>query len=86
MICPDYDFKGLNNYLLIKEFFPDVQLFIPQNYEELFKTKSRPIKTKQGREQQPTKRVLESEDEFVVKIRTDIFKYKQFLEQQAVFQ
>ena len=86
LIFPDYDFIGLNNYLLIKEVFSNTQLFIPRNYEKLFNTKSRPIKTKQGREQQPTKRVLKSEDEFVVKIRTDIFKYKQFLEQQAVFQ
>jgi 5S rRNA maturation endonuclease (ribonuclease M5) len=86
MIFPDYDFVGLNNYLIIKDVFPNTKLFIPKHYEELFKTKSRPIKTKQGREQQPTKRVLGSKDEFVVKIREDIFKYKQFLEQQAIFQ
>ncbi len=86
LIFPDYDFVGLKNYLFIKEIFPDTQLFVPKNYEELFRTKSRTIKTKQGREQQPTKQVLESQDEFVIKIRTDIFKHKQFLEQQAVFQ
>ena len=86
LIFPDYDFVGLKNYLLIKEIFPQTQLFFPDNYEQLFKTKSRPIKTKQGREQQASKRVLESKDELVVKIRTDIFRHKQFLEQQAVFQ
>jgi hypothetical protein len=86
LIFPDYDFVGLNNYLIIKEFISNAKLFIPKNYDELFRTKSRTIKTKQGREQQPTKRVLESNDKLVVKIRTDIFKYKQFLEQQAVFQ
>ncbi|GHU93759.1 hypothetical protein FACS1894156_1070 [Bacteroidia bacterium] len=85
MIFPDYDFVGLNNYLVVKEIFTYTKLFIPKNYDELFRTKSRTIKTKQGREQQATKRVSESDDEFVVKIRTDIFKYKQFLEQQAVF-
>jgi len=86
LIFPDYDFVGLNNYLLIKETFPNTQLFFPNNYEELYKTKSRPIKTKQGREQQAPKRVLDSEDELAIKIKTDIFKNKQFLEQQAVFQ
>jgi hypothetical protein len=86
LIFPDYDYIGLKNYLLIKDIFPDTQLFIPENYDFLFETKSRTIETKQGREQQPTKRVLESKDELVVKIRTDIFKHKQFLEQQAVFQ
>jgi hypothetical protein len=86
LIFPDYDFVGLNNYLLIKEIFPKTQLFVPDNYEELYKTKSRQIKTKQDREQQATKRVSESNDEFVVKIRTDIFKHKRYLEQQAVFQ
>jgi len=86
LICPDYDFVGLNNYLLIKEIFPNTQLFFPKNYEEFFRTHSREIKTKQGREQQATKRVLESKDEFVVKIRTDIFKHKRYLEQQKIFQ
>lgn len=85
MIFPDYDFVGLNNYLIIKEIFPNTKLFIPENYDELYRTKSRTIKTKQGREQQATKRVYESTDESVIRIRTDIFKYKQFLEQQAVF-
>jgi hypothetical protein len=85
MIFPDYDFVGLNNFLIIKEIFSNTKLFIPENYDELFRTKSRTIKTKQGREQQVTKRVQESNDEFVVKIRTEIFRYKQFLEQQAVF-
>ena len=85
LVFPDYDYKGLDIFLLVKEIFPDTQLFFPENYEKLFNTYSRSIKTKQGREQQPTKRVLESIDELVVKIRIDIFKYKKFLEQQAVF-
>jgi len=85
LVFPDYDFKGLHNYLLVKSVFANTQLFVPNNYETLFQTKSRTIKTKQGREQQPSKQVLESEEEIVVKIRTDIFKQKKFLEQQAIF-
>lgn len=85
LIFPDYDFKGLHNYLLVKSIFADTRLFVPENYEALFQTKSRTIKTKQGREQQPSKQVLESEEETVVKIRTDIYKHKKFLEQQAIF-
>lgn len=85
LIFPDYDFKGLDNYLLVKSIFPETELFIPKNYNILFEKKSRTIKTRQGREQQPSKRVLESVDEVVVKIRTDIFKHKRFLEQQALF-
>ena len=85
LVFPDYDFIGLKNYLLIKSVFSNAKLFVPDNYETLFATKSRVIKTKQGREQQPSKQVLESEDEVVVKILTDIFRQKKFLEQQAVF-
>lgn len=85
LVFPDYDFKGLHNFLLVKSVFENTRLFVPNNYDILFKTKSRTIKTKQGREQQPSKQVLESEEEIIVKIRTDIFKHKQFLEQQAVF-
>jgi len=85
LVFPDYDFKGLHNYLLVKSIFPNTKLFVPKDYEMLFVTKSRTIKTRQGREQQPSKQVLECEEEIVLKIRSDIFKHKKFLEQQAVF-
>jgi len=85
LVFPDYDFKGLHNYLLVKSVFEDTKLFVPDNYEALFQTKSRTIKTRQGREQRPSKQVLDSEEEIVVKIRTDIYKHKKFLEQQALF-
>lgn len=85
LIFPDYDYKGLQNYLMVKKVFPNAKLFIPKDYEELFKTYSRTIKTKQGREQNPSKDVKESLDEHVIKIRTDIYKNKRFLEQQALF-
>ena len=85
LVFPDYDFKGLHNYLLIKSVFPAAELFLPEDYDLLFATKSRTIKTKQGREQQPSQLVLGSTDAMVVKIRDEIFRYKKFLEQQALF-
>ncbi|MBW6536587.1 MAG: hypothetical protein K0B11_16375 [Mariniphaga sp.] len=85
LVFPDYDFKGLHNYLLVKSVFPNTKLFVPENYETLFAIKSRTIKTRQGREQQPSKQVVECEEEIVVKIRSDIFRHRKFLEQQAVF-
>jgi len=85
LVFPDYDFKGLHNYLLVKSVFSFSKLFVPSNYIELFATESRTIKTKHGREQQPSREVKESEEEIVIKIRTDIYKTKHFLEQQALF-
>lgn len=85
LIFPDYDFKGLHNYLMVKKVFPNAELFIPLDYDELFNMYSRTIKTKQGREQNPTKEVKESVDENVIKISENIYKTKRFLEQQALF-
>ena len=85
LVFPDYDFIGLKDYLLVKNIFSDAKLFVPDNYEILFTDKSRDIKTRQGREQQPCRQVLESNEEIVIKIRTDIFRDKKFLEQQALF-
>jgi len=86
LVFPDYDFQGLNNFLLVKSICPNATLFFPENYEYLFQTRSRTLKTKHGREQQPSKRVMQSQDALVIKIRTDIFQHKKFLEQQALFQ
>lgn len=86
LVFPDYDFKGLHNYLLVKSMHPATWLFVPTNYDLILQTRSRTIKTKQGREQQPSKLVLDCEEEIVVKIRTDIFKHKKFVEQQAAFE
>jgi hypothetical protein len=85
LVFPDYDFKGLHNYLLVKSVFANTKLFVPNNYETLLETKSRTIKTKQGRMQQPSKSVLECKEEIVVKIKNDIFKTGHFVEQQAIF-
>jgi len=85
LVFPDYDFKGLHNYLLVKSVFSFSKLFVPVNYTKLFNEKSRTIKTKQGREQQPSNEVKQCNEEIVIKIRTQIYKNKKFLEQQALF-
>ena len=85
-VFPDYDYKGLQNYLMVKSIFSNSQLYYPKDYENLFKKYSRSIKTKNGKEQNPNKIVQESKDPLVCKIRTDIYKTKRFLEQQAFFQ
>ncbi len=85
LFFPDYDFKGLQNYLMTKQIFEQTELFVPENYGELFNRESRSIKTKQGREQNPSNSVKISNDELVVKIRNDIYNNKRFLEQQALF-
>ncbi len=85
LVFPDYDYKGLHNYLLVKSVIENAELFVPNNYEVLFETKSRTIDTKHGRKQQASNQVKESKEEMVVKIRTDIVNHGKFLEQQAIF-
>jgi hypothetical protein len=70
---------------MVKSIFEQSKLFVPDNYKVLYDTKSRTIKTKQGRQQQPSKRVVDSNEEDVIRIRTNIFEQKKFLEQQALF-
>jgi len=85
LIFPDYDYIGLHNYLKIKKIISHTKLFIPKNYELLFKDYSREIKTKNGREQTPSKEVKASQDESVIRIKNSIYTHKRFLEQQALF-
>jgi hypothetical protein len=85
LVFADYDFIGLHNFLLVKSVFEATELFIPPDYEALVKSRSRTIKTKDGREQQPSKLVLESTDKAVLRIRNCIFETRQYLEQQALF-
>jgi hypothetical protein len=86
LFCPDYDFIGLNEYLKMKSIHPHTKLFIPDNYDDLFKNYCKPLKKKNGKEQQATNRVLQSNDELVSKICAQLLETKHFLEQQIVFQ
>lgn len=85
LVFSDYDFVGLDEYLKFKEKFKKTTFFIPENYDFLFQTYSRPLKdAKKETSQKPTERVYQSIDETVVKIRTQIYEKQYFLEQEIV--
>lgn len=85
LFCPDYDFIGLDEYLKLKSIYPNTSLYIPTNYHELFKDYSKPLKKKNGNEQQPTKEVLNSNELPVKEICEQLMETKHFLEQQILF-
>lgn len=76
----DYDFVGLNEFLKAKEVFDNCNIYIPDNYDELYKEFSRP------REQKDTayKDVKNSIIPDIVKIREQLNRNNRFLEQQVV--
>ena len=85
LVFSDYDFVGLDEYLKFKERFEKTTFFVPENYDFLFQTYSRPLKdTKKETSQKPTERVYKSIDQTVVKIRTQIYETQYFLEQEIV--
>ena len=85
LVFSDYDFVGLDEYLKFKEKFKKTIFFVPENYDFLFQTYSRPLKdTKKETSQKPTERVYQSTDETVTKIRTQIYETQYFLEQEIV--
>lgn len=79
LVFVDYDFNGLEEYLRIKEVFDFAQLYIPENYDELFKNYSTSLK---GNKAEMKWRVKQSLDENVIKIRESINRDNRFLEQQ----
>ena len=85
LFCPDYDFVGLNEYLKMKSLYPDTKLFFPANYEELFGEFCKPLKKKNGKEQQPTAQVLSCTEEIVSRVCKQLLETKHFLEQQIIF-
>jgi hypothetical protein len=79
LVFVDYDFNGLEEFLRIKEVFEFAKLFIPEDYDELFCKYSQSLK---GNKAEMTKRIKQSRDENVVKIRESIIRNNRFLEQQ----
>lgn len=85
LVCSDYDFIGLDEYLKFKERFPNTTFFVPENYDFLVQKYSRSLKdTRKETAQKPTNRVLNSTDAVVVKIRNQIFQNQRFLEQEIL--
>jgi hypothetical protein len=79
LIFVDYDFNGLEEFLRIKEVFDFAQLFIPENYDELFGKYSQSLK---GNKAEMTNRIKQSSDSEVIIIRESIIRNNRFLEQQ----
>lgn len=77
----DWDFTGLDEYLRLREQFPQTQLYLPENLEALWTTSSKPLK----KGAVITKRLKESEDTGVIRVLSLLGITNQFLEQQAVF-
>lgn len=84
LVASDYDFVGLDEFLKIKQKFHNASFFIPDNFDELFDQYAKPLKNKKGTHQTPSKRVLESKNETVIKIRNKIFETQKFLEQEIL--
>lgn len=79
IVFVDYDFNGLEEYLRIKEVFNFAQLYIPENYDELFNKYAQSLK---GNKAEMNQRLKQSLDEDVIKIRESIIRNNRFLEQQ----
>ena len=79
LVFVDYDFNGLEEFLRIKEVFDFAQLYVPENYDELFGKYSQSLK---GNKAEMTNRIKQSSDSNVIKIRESIIRNNRFLEQQ----
>jgi hypothetical protein len=79
LVFVDFDFNGLEEFLRIKEVFDFAQLYIPENYDELFGKYSQSLK---GNKAEMTNRIKQSSDKNVIKIRESIIRNNRFLEQQ----
>lgn len=82
LVLVDYDFNGLDEYLRIKQVHSHAKLFMPDNYDDLFIQYAKNLED--DNKAKPSKRVKESDDSLVVKIREQIAKYNQFLEQEIL--
>ncbi len=80
LVFSDYDYIGLNEYLIIKNQFQNTHLFIPENFDELYQKYSSELPEKQT----PSSLVMQSTEKEVVDIRTILQKENRFLEQQSL--
>jgi 5S rRNA maturation endonuclease (ribonuclease M5) len=81
LVFVDYDFNGLDEYLRIKNVFENARLYIPSNYNELFKRHSASLK---GNKAKMSKAVKTSDDSTVIKIREQVARTNRFLEQETL--
>lgn len=85
LLFSDFDYVGLNEYLLLKSEFDNAKFYMPDDFDALFKTYGKPLKKKNGQAQVPSNAVKFTSDPTVLRIRDDIYRTNKFLEQQALF-
>lgn len=81
LVFVDYDFNGLDEYLRIKNVFKNAKLYLPNNYNELFKKYSITLR---GNKAKMSRAVKSSKDAVVVKIREQVARNNRFLEQEIL--
>lgn len=81
LVFVDYDFNGLDEYLRIKEVFKNAELYLPNNYNELFEKYSQ---TLSGNKAKMSNSVKNSKDSVVIKIREQVARTNKFLEQEIL--
>ena len=85
LVFSDYDFVGLEEFLRVREVFPEAQFYWPEQYEALCVSYAKPLKKRNEGEQLATRRVRESQHPTVVSLREQLLRTGKFLEQQALF-
>ena len=81
LVFVDYDFNGLDEYLRIKSVFTNATLYIPYNFDKLFKKYSKSLNKNKAK---MSNAVKQSELKEVVKIRELVAKTNHFLEQEIL--
>jgi hypothetical protein len=85
LVFSDYDFVGLDEFLRVRDAFPEAQFFMPEQYEALWVKYAKLLNKRDDSGQIATRRVRESNYPLVVAIREQLLRTGKFLEQQALF-
>ncbi len=81
LFAPDYDYVGLNDYLNCKAILPHATLYLPSNYDELHKSKGKPLPPKAKIPQA----LRQCKDPMIKKIYDGVCRTRRYLEQQNLF-
>jgi hypothetical protein len=81
LVFVDYDFNGLDEFLRIKEVFDKAELFVPKDYDKLFVKYAFDLKKNKAK---MSKRVINSNEPIVIKIREQVARSNKFLEQEIL--
>jgi hypothetical protein len=77
----DWDYTGLDEFLRLRENFSQAKLYVPENLQMLWKSRSTPLK----KGAVLTQRLKQSDDPEIIKILGLLGSTHSFLEQQAIF-